>query len=238
MTKEIVDLHMHVVPGLDDGARNLKEALVMLCMAADQGVTDVFCTTHNGSTKEDADAYFHNLDLLKKMVAKAELDIRLHQGCEVLCSSDYMEDIIYGLDIGAFPTLGNTKYVLTELYPDAKPSEAVTIIKTMQEHGYKPIIAHMERNYNITDMMVGVLIKCGALIQVNTFSFQEDPREDVRKRAQTLLQNRHVHFIGSDAHRIDHRPPIIESGVEYIINNASPEYAEQILCGNAKCLLM
>ena len=108
----------------------------------------------------------------------------------------------------------------------------------MQEHGYKPIIAHMERNYNITDMMVGVLIKCGALIQVNTFSFQEDPREDVRKRAQTLLQNRHVHFIGSDAHRIDHRPPIIESGVEYIINNASPEYAEQILCGNAKCLLM
>ena len=174
--------------------------------------------------------------LLEKAANDEKIDIRLHKGCEVRCAAEYMDEIIYGLDNGIFSTLGNSKYVLTELYPDAKPSEALTIIKALTEHGYKPIIAHMERNYNITSLMVRLLIQSGALIQVNAHSFSDDSDTDIRERARELLRNKYVHFIGSDAHRIDYRPPKIEAGVRYILENVDDEYASQILSANLSLL--
>ena len=229
---------MHVVPGIDDGSRSVEESLQILKLAAEQGVTDVFCTSHNGYCKEDGERYMNAFLKLNNAVAEARINMRIHKGCEVLCASDYIDDIIYGLDAGIFQTLGKTKYVLTELYSDAKPSEAVYIIKKLQESGYKPIIAHMERNYNITGLIVGMLIKCGAMIQVNAISLTDEADLDIRERARELLRNRYIHFIGSDAHRINHRPPCLKSGVQYIIDNTDEEYAVSILNGNAQRILI
>ena len=232
----IVDLHMHVVPGIDDGSRSIEESLQMLKLATEQGVTDVFCTSHNGYCQEDGEHYMNAFVQLKNAVTKAKINVQIHKGCEILCAGEYIDDIIYGLDIGAFSTLGNSKCVLTELYPDAKPSEALTIIKALTEHRYKPIIAHMERNYNITSLMVRLLIQSGALIQVNAHSFADDSDTDIRERARNLLRNKYVHFIGSDAHRIDHRPPSLKSGVQYILENADKEYAHSVLSGNSSII--
>ena len=236
-THKIVDIHMHVVPGYDDGSESIEESLEMLRLAESQGVTDVFCTSHNGYSKEDGEQYQALFALLEKAANDEKIDIRLHKGCEVRCAAEYMDEIIYGLDNGIFSTLGNSKYVLTELYPDAKPSEALTIIKALTEHGYKPIIAHMERNYNITSLMVRLLIQSGALIQVNAHSFADDSDTDIRERARELLRNKYVHFIGSDAHRIDYRSPKIEAGVRYILENVDDEYASQILSSNLSLLI-
>ncbi len=229
----MIDLHIHIVPNYDDGARNIDESLAMLKMCAEQGVTDIFCTSHNGYSLEDRDRYVRSFNELKKRARIAGISIRLHKGCEVLCAGDYIDDIIYGLEIGAFPTLGNSKYVLTELYPDTKPSEALLIIKALREHGYNPIIAHMERNSNITGLMVNLLIQSGALIQINACSFTEESHSDIRERARELLRNGYVHFIGSDAHRIDHRPPKFNEGVSYIYNTVDKEIADTICFGNA-----
>ena len=237
MNSHIVDLHMHIVPGIDDGSRSIEETLQLLKLSAEQGVSDVFCTSHNGYCEEDGIKYAEAYRELKSILEETDIPIRIHKGCEVLCASDYIDDIIYGLDAGIFQTLGKTKYVLTELYSDAKPSEAVYIIKKLQESGYKPIIAHMERNYNITGLIVGMLIKCGAMIQVNAISLTDEADLDIRERARELLRNKYIHFIGSDAHRINHRPPCLKSGVQYIIDNADEEYAVSILNGNAQRIL-
>lgn len=233
----IVDLHMHIVPDLDDGSRTAGESLKMLVLAEQQGVTDVFCTTHNGYTREDGEQYDESFEDLRDAAMDAGIKIRLHKGCEVLCAAEYMDDIIYGLDEGIFATLGETKYVLAELYRDAKPSEALKIIKALQAHGYHPIIAHMERNFNITGPMVGTLIQSGALIQVNAFSFVDETDEPFKRNACELLRNKYIHFIGSDAHRIDHRSPKVDTGVKYILENTDGEYALDILYGNAERLL-
>ena len=213
------------------------ESIELLELAEKQGVTDVFCTSHNGYSVEDGEAYQKAFDTLKAEAEEAGIEIRLHKGCEVLCAAEYIDEIIYGLDEGIFSTLGDTKYVLTELYMDTKPSEAIQIIKALQEHGYKPIIAHMERNFNITGPMVGMLINCGALIQVNAFSFADEEDEGFRKRARDLLNNRYVHFIGSDGHRQNHRPPKVDNGIQYILENTDLDYALEILHGNANKLL-
>ena len=235
-THKIVDIHMHVVPGYDDGSEGIEESLEMLRLAESQGVTDVFCTSHNGYSKEDGEQYRASFARLEKAVSEEKINIRLHKGCEVRCAAEYMDDIVYGLDNGVYETLGNSKYVLTELYPDAKPSEALSIIKILTEHGYKPIIAHMERNYNITGVMVRVLIQSGAFVQVNAHSFFDDTDTDIRERARELLRNKYVHFIGSDAHRIDYRPPKVDAGVRYILDNVDEKYAKKILYENAKQL--
>lgn len=203
----IVDLHMHIVPGDDDGSRTIEESLEMLKLSEQQGVTDVFCTSHNGYSLEDGEGYIDRFIQLKDAAENAGINIRLHKGCEILCGGEYIDDILYGLEIGAFTTLGNSKYVLTELYPDTRPSEALSIIDSLKENGYNPIVAHMERNYNITGIMVGMLIQSGALIQVNANSFVDENNEEFKMRARDLLKNGYIHFIGSDAHRIDHRPP-------------------------------
>ncbi len=233
----IVDLHMHVVPGIDDGSKSIEESLELLRLSISQGVTDVFCTSHNGYSQKDGEKYRAAFQALAEAVKAESLPIRLYEGCEVLCTGDYMEDIIYGLKCGAFPTLGKTDYVLTELYPDTRPSEALTIVRTLCERGYHPIIAHMERNYSLTGAMVSTLIGAGALIQVNAHSFVVERDMQIRERARRLLRNRYIHFLGSDAHRLSHRPPDVASGVQYVLDHADEDYAKEITYGNAEKLL-
>ena len=234
----IIDLHMHIVPSYDDGARNLNESLEMLKIAERQGVTDIFCTSHRGCTIEDTVDYLANFKLLKENALKEDIKVNLHKGCEILTSGDDVDSILYGIEKGMFPTLGQTKYVLIEFYPDTMPSEATKIVQKVVDKGYAPIIAHMERNYNLSEMMIGLLIKMGALIQVNAFSFAEEGNSILRNKARSLLSKKYIHFIGSDAHGINHRPPKISSGVEYIINNVEQEYATEILSGNANNLIL
>ena len=228
---------MHVVPGYDDGAENIDEALEMLKLSEAQGVTEVFCTSHGGCCKEDREEYDAAFARLEQAASEEKINVRLHKGCEIRCAAAYMDDVIYGLENGIFVTLGDSKYVLAELYPNAKPSEALSIIKALIEGGYKPIIAHMERNYNITNAMVFVMIQSGALIQVNANSLVDDADVGARDRARNLLRNKHIHFVGSDAHRIDFRSPQIADGVQYILENSDSEYARQILSANLSLLI-
>lgn len=233
----IVDLHMHVVPRIDDGSTSIEESLELLKLSEQQGVTDVFCTSHNGYTKEDGEKYLCNFNKLKEAVTLSDLNIQLHKGCEILCAGEYIDEILYGLEIRAFATLGETNYVLTELYSNTRPSEALFIIDKLKQHGYKPIIAHMERNYNITGLMVSTLIQNGALIQVNAHSFVDEEDTAQKERARELLKNKYIHFVGSDAHQIIHRPPNLLSGVNYILENTDKKYAKSIFKGNASCLV-
>ena len=66
-------------------------------------------------------------------------------GCELLCAGEYIDDILYGLEIGVFLPLGNSKCVLTELYPDVTPEEATAVVEELVAVGWKPILAHTER---------------------------------------------------------------------------------------------
>ena len=129
--ERILDLHMHVVPKYDDGSRSIEESIEMIECSIRQGVTDIFCTSHNACCVEDILIYNNHFECLKKVVANKFPDIRLYKGCELLCSDEDIDEIIHGLNCGLFPTLGGSKFVLTELYPDARLSEATMIIQKL-----------------------------------------------------------------------------------------------------------
>ena len=233
----IVDLHMHVVPKYDDGSRSIEESIEMIECSIRQGVTDIFCTSHNACCEEDILIYNNHFECLKKVVANKFPDIRLYKGCELLCSDEDIDEIIHGLNCGLFPTLGGSKFVLTELYPDARLSEATMIIQKLISAGYKPIIAHMERNIKLVGPAVSFLISLGAYIQVNAFSFSKECGEIWRQSAKLMLENKQIHFIGSDSHGVIHRPPKLIEGINYITANTENMYASEIFYRNAENLL-
>ena len=235
---KITDLHMHVVPGVDDGSFDMRMSLVMLEIAYEQGVRDVFCTSHNVYSEEEITRYKSQFMMLQ-MMAKSRLpDLKLHMGCELLCAGEYIDDILYGLEIGVFLPLGNSKCVLTELYPDVTPEEAKAVVEALVAAGWKPILAHTERYPALFEGSIfQELINLGVKIQVNLYSLVEENKDDIKKRARYLIDNRLAHFIGSDAHRINYRSPKYESGVRYIDEHCGKEYLEAVCYKNAESLI-
>ena len=190
----LVDLHMHLVPEIDDGSNNMKESLELLKLSSQQGVSDIFCTSHSGCIEKNPEKYFQNLSTLKDLANSVGINVRLHKGCEVLCSKSILDKVLYYLDEGIFSTLAESKYVLTELYPDITLEEALFIISALKKRGYSPIIAHMERIYSLTRTAISDLIKNGALIQVNAQSFVDENDASLKERARQLLEYKYVHF--------------------------------------------
>lgn len=231
---KITDLHMHVVPGVDDGSFDMRMSLDMLELAYEQGVRDIFCTSHNVYSEEEITKYKSQFMMLQMMARARFADLNLHMGCELLCAGEYIDDILYGLEIGVFLPLGNSKSVLTELYPDVTPKEAKAVVKAMVAAGWKPILAHAERYPALFDgTTLRELVDIGAKIQINLYSLVEETNDDIRERARHLADNCLAHFVGSDAHRINYRSPKYESGVCYIEEHCGNEYLEEVCYKNA-----
>lgn len=234
----ITDLHMHIVPGVDDGSLNMSMLLDMLELAYEQGVRDVFCTSNNVYSEEEITRYKSQFMMLQMMAKSHFPELKLHMGCELLCAGEYIDDILYGLEIGVFLPLGNSKCVLTELYPDVTPEEATAVVEALVAAGWKPILAHTERYPALFEGgTLQELIDLGAKIQVNLYSLVEENKDDAKERARHLVDNRMVNFVGSDAHRINYRSPKYESGVRYIEEHCGKEYLEAVCYKNAESLI-
>lgn len=235
MELRICDLHMHVVPNVDDGATDLTMSLDMLSMAYKQGVKKVYCTSHNVYDKEKIQRYKSQFMMLQLMAKSKSPDLELCTGCELLCAGEYIDDILYGLEIGVFLPLGNSKCVLTELYPDVTPDEAKLVVSSMANAGWKPILAHVERYsalfYGDT---IADLIELGAKIQFNLCSLDEDSDEDLQQRARYLVESQLAHFVGSDAHNSKYRVPRYDCGVQYLTQHCNEEYMKKLCYKNAE----
>lgn len=233
----IWDTHIHIVPGVDDGARTVAEALEMLRMEKRQGVDWVFATPHSMAYDYEAGNVKRSFAELETAVQEARIDINLRLGCEMFCHPSNVAACIDKMKKGIYPSFG--QYVLTELPTyGIDPSDAMFCVKKLREEGYVPILAHVER-YEFTNLKsISLLREKGALVQVNAYSLSSMASSSTRKLVSELTKFGMVDFIGSDAHRLDHRPPVIEEGVKRLLNLTSEEQAMWILSGNPKSRLL
>ena len=236
----ITDLHSHILYGIDDGADTIEESVEMLRMAEKQGVRNLFCTSHHWQSVP-AD-YEQNFALLKDRVKKEGIDINLYTGMEILCEDDsYFPEALRDIKNGTVQTLNNTDYVLLEFSPFMDAEEIYDCVNTVFEQtGKKAVLAHVER-YRVLDgehKIIAQLKELGCLLQINAYSLVEEQNDRIRNLARKLLSEKLVDFIGSDAHRLDHRPPELTSGVEYIYENCDKDYADAVCFGNAESLII
>lgn len=232
----ITDLHSHILYGIDDGADTIEESVEMLRMAEKQGVRNLFCTSHHWQSVP-AD-YEQNFALLKERVKSEGININLYTGMEILCENDsYFPETLRDIKSGTVRTLNNTDYVLLEMSPFMDAEDVYECVNTVIEQtGKKAVIAHIER-YRLLDgedKIIAQLKELGCLFQINAYSLVKEKNNSIRSFARKLLSEKLVDFIGSDAHRIDHRPPELTSGVEYIYEICDKDYADAICFRNAE----
>ena len=230
----MIDIHMHVIPVVDDGARSLKESLEMLRIAAAQGITAVVATSHGEAFDRGySELVRRRFDELVKAAGEEIPSMQLYFGAEIFCSRYIIEKDISKLQRGVYPALNETKYVLSEFSPWEAEEDAVYCLRRLQEAGYYPVMAHAERCDFVNERSARRLREMGILMQINIYSVREERSDRIRERANMLLSSRYVDFTGSDAHRMNHRSPSVSVGIKYLYENYDRDYVDLILSGNA-----
>ncbi len=234
----ITDIHMHIIPGVDDGSKSIQESITLLQHTVAQGVGTVIATPHSWAIDHcGVEHMLSRFEDLKRAVNEREIPVQLFLGCEMLVYDDTIDDCIRKLDDGAYPTLAGSRYVLTEFDPDESMFNMESCIQKIVVAGYVPVIAHAERYREITLGDVKSLKDLGALIQINAYSIADEKNSQTRQLANNCLSERIVDFIGSDAHRLDHRPPVIKNGIDALIRRYTEEYAKQVAVINPQLFL-
>lgn len=237
---QMYDVHMHVIPGVDDGSWNIDMSITMIDMAFIQGIEKIIATPHSSAFDMGREGVLESFEELKRQIQKRIPWLGLCLGCEVYCRKENLQVVLNNLQEGIYPSMNGTKYVLTEFYPGIEPDEALLCSEALLSAGWIPIIAHVERYkflFGSNDCMEEFK-KRGAFLQINALSVLDEDNEEIKSNALGLVERRLADFLGSDAHRTNHRPPSVKYSLKYLFDNFDTEYVEKIAFRNAEELLL
>ncbi|MBP3655798.1 MAG: hypothetical protein J6K32_03795 [Clostridia bacterium] len=233
----MIDIHMHLVPGVDDGAVDMPMALQMMGAAHVQGVRGIIAAPHDSAFLGDSGRTRACFAALRAQASRLFPQMRLALGAEIYLGS--VPRVLERLRSGQLPTLNGTEYVLVEFSPRAREDEVRRALGEVAGAGWRPVAAHAERSPLAfgSERFAQEMIRGGALIQINAYSLAQEPDAVIRDAARRLLHGGLAHFFGTDAHRMNHRSPQAAQGLAYIRENCPGEYAQAIISGNAERLL-
>ena len=224
----MVDLHSHIIWGIDDGSKSKEMTINMLRQAYLGGTKKLVLTPHYlpGYYVVPIDKVKERKEELETLIKEENLNIEIYLGQEVYFSSKILENLEEGL-IG---TIDNSKYMLIELnIKNFSLQEVTDVLYELQLKDIVPIIAHPER-YNIfikKPSLINELIDEGLLFQLNIGSLTGEFGKDVKKTAEIFLKNKIYSFIGSDAHRDENRNPDMSKGIA-LLKDIDKNYFEYI----------
>lgn len=197
----MIDIHSHIIPNVDDGARSVEETFNILKKAQEAGFTDVILTSHFllNYYETNAQELIFWKEKLQEVLKKQGTKINLHSGMEIYITNQ-MEELLENKKI---LTLANSRYMLIELPLATNVKYFDYVVYYLEAKGIKPIIAHPER-YKCVQKdpdIVEEYIEKGCLIQCNYGSIVNLYGREAEKTIKTLLKKNQVHFLGSDVHR-------------------------------------
>ena len=230
----MVDIHCHVLPGLDDGASDWEQALAMLEMAADGGISDIVATPHaNDQFCFDAEAVEERLAESQRRSAGVP---RLHYGCELHITPENIES---ALRFPARYSIAHRGYLLVEFSDFQIPRTAGEILRRLMEAGMRPIIAHPERNPILRERIEDLTdwVEQGALVQVTAHSLLGRFGRSARSSSQNLVERGLVHFLASDAHDARYRPPVLGDARRAVEQSFGQPVADRLLVINPQAVL-
>lgn len=234
---EIIDLHSHIMPYVDDGAADTEEALELLRSEFEQGVTHVCLTPHlrRGMFNSTDEKVLTGFDRLQDEAKDAGLRIRLHLSREYYFDSDFVRR----LKAGDVIPMGPHKTLLIEFSYDTPAGTLMEASKLIKEAGFMPLYAHVERYGAIMEDpgIVKDLVKAGTLIQVNASSLLGLEGWRQKHVAKQLLKQKTVHIVASDSHDMDLRTPNLKRCADYLERKVGAESAELLLSINPKAIL-
>ncbi len=232
-----IDIHSHILPGVDDGSKSMEESLGMLKIAAQNQIDRVIVTPHNKAERRNVsvEGIHKRIHVLQEAMKEEGISIRLYSGMEIF----YREGVAELLEEGRLCTLAGTRYVLVEFLPVEQFSYIRAAVDELAGNEYIPVIAHAERYECMASHLSNMdyVIERGALIQVNASSITGGMGWKIKQSVKKMLKEQMIHFLGTDAHDERKRIPQLSPCADYLYRKCSREYADALLWGNAEKML-
>jgi protein-tyrosine phosphatase len=224
----MIDLHHHLLPGLDDGSDSFETSVAMARIAADDGITHIVCTPHaNSRYTFDPQVNAEKTYELQALLADAGIAMTLGRGCDFHISYDNIQAA--QADPKRF-SINGLGYLLVEVPDYGLPRGLTETFYQLQLAGLTPILTHPERNPTIQADMSRLIDwqRGGVLIQVTADSVTGHKGKVAQRIAHELLENRWVHFLATDAHNTKSRPPRMREARNVVANKYGARYAENL----------
>ena len=235
----MVDIHCHILPGVDDGSGSFNDAIEMAELAAASGIRSIVATPHCNMPDVFQNHWTPKLqevfNKLQKEVSSRKISVTLFPGQEIFLASGFLELIKQGKLI----SINHSRYFLIEFKPHENASIAIRKLQKMIAEGYVPIVAHPERYGFVQEYgdMVYRMKELGCLVQINKGSLKGRFGRAARDRAFDILRNHDADFIASDGHSQYSRTPYLEDAYEIICERFSSDYADFLLKDNPRRVL-
>jgi protein-tyrosine phosphatase len=227
----MVDIHCHILPGIDDGPGDIQESIRMSEIAARDGITRIVATPHIKHKLLPFKEIKDKVEELNSRLTAKGIPVEVLQGADVNALMDV--SLLEGL------TINKTNYILIEFPHSHIPLNAREAVFTMVVNGYRPIISHPERNLSVMknpDILTG-LVDAGALVQVTAESLTGGFGPDMRQCAFYLLSKGVVDFLATDAHSSQWRRPVLSEGLKAAENVLGRESASLLVNANPEAVL-
>lgn len=234
----MIDIHSHILPGVDDGPSSWEESLQMLQMAAEEGIRDIILTPHQ---KPDRTCVLpqgirERVQLLSEKAWSEGIPLRLHSGNELF----YRQDLAEMVTNGMVCTLADSVFVLIEFYPNQDYAYIRAGLEKLAAFGYRPILAHAERygalvkDWNRTEILRQTT---GCLYQINVSSLMGQSGKENKRNSRMFLKYGMVDFIATDAHDTERRTSAMAECARWLTGKLGSREAERILVHNPSAVL-
>ncbi|WP_026518102.1 CpsB/CapC family capsule biosynthesis tyrosine phosphatase [Butyrivibrio sp. MC2021] len=229
---ESIDIHCHIMPGVDDGSPDTDTSLKMLKIAVESGVRNIILTPHHKPMHHNVSPK-HNAAYRQKLQEVAwdnGINVNLYSGNEMYFSDDTMAD----LECGNICTLAGSDYVLVEFHP-TNPYKAIhNALYQVQGAGFTPVLAHVERYSDVVSHPAYVrdLVDMGCYIQVNANSIMGKYGFGTAHFTKKLIKEDLVHFVATDAHDTVRRAPHLAECRKYVERKYGLDTADRLFYDN------
>lgn len=234
----MIDIHSHILPGLDDGAPDLKTALKMAKVAERDGITGMIATPHScdGNYNCSREDILETCEQFNQDLKKNGIGVEVYPGAEVRLTPELL-DMYKSDDLLTIGNLGES--ILLELPERFIPEAIARLVKKLTENGLQVIIAHPERNTTIQHniQVLDELIYAGAIMQITAGSLTGKFGRPIKLFTEQLLKEEKVHHLATDSHELRGRAPVMSKAVKRVKNIVGIESANNILDRNKTLII-
>ncbi|MBE5860870.1 MAG: hypothetical protein E7301_12230 [Butyrivibrio sp.] len=232
-----IDIHCHIMPGVDDGSPDMETSLEMLKTALSEGTKGMILTPHHKPMHHNVSPE-HNIEYTEELMERAHekgMKVQLFPGNEIY----YCDNTVREIEQGRVSSLADSRYMLIEFHPTDMYKSIHNALYAVASTGYMPVLAHVERYADIAKHIkyVDELIDMGVYIQVNANSVMGKYGLGIRHFTRELLKEKMVHFIATDAHDNKGRAPHLLSCRDFVESRYGEDYAIRIFHDNAMKIL-
>lgn len=227
-----IDIHSHLLPKIDDGARDFATSMEMFRIAAKNGITQMILTPHHKPMRHNAspDRIAKMIEQTEAALKKEKIYIQLYAGNELY----YHSEVVARLEEEKACTMAGSEYVLLEFGPMDEYDYIRNGIYQVMAGGYRPILAHAERYGCICSQADRVedLVEMGCYIQLNAGSIMGKFGFSTKQFSKKILKQHLVHFVATDAHDTGKRGPYLSECGKYISRKFGEAYTRELLYEN------